>query len=521
MAHEDDDFTRWKDEVEALAPDAGAVTSVDGQTGAVALSGTYVPLAGDQTVTDVKDFTGDLRYKGGTVARVKEGPLSLLDPRVNADNTGFADVSAAVATAKTLLPARGGEMEAPPGLYLLTGGVELAANQMLRGHGFTSASGVPARAATCFVKQGNFDAFTLNAACALRNLQVDGAAGNLGDGVYVKGGRSLIEDVMVSSHGGVGIRFGGKVAGLNANLWRARNVLAVANGSHGVYVHSLTASPDANRGLIEGLDTRSNGGDGIRIENSIDCDIHGIHAASNVGQGIRLLSGATGHWFYSPYTELNTAGDALIDSGANRNVLLGCRSGTLAEGYVDNGFGNLILGRDGNTARFTWQNRMDFRKVDITDETISGCWEFRQNATTRALEVVFVDSSATTSDVNWLTEAAGGSVRHRFGPITYGVVSAFKSAAYQPVLTDAGLVIEVSNAAAVALTIPLDATVNFPLQTIIDVVQAGAGKVTITPEAGVTLRSEGGLRSTAAQWGQVRLRKRAANDWHISGRTIA
>lgn len=97
-----------------------------GQTGHIAdheaiheaLNNDTVSLTADQTVTGHKDYTTDdgLQYKGNTVVTVNEGPLSLLDPRIDADNSGATDISAAWDAALALIP-NGGELYGPPGTY--------------------------------------------------------------------------------------------------------------------------------------------------------------------------------------------------------------------------------------------------------------------------------------------------------------------------------------------------------------------------------------------------------------------
>lgn len=88
---------------------------------------------------------------------------------------------------------------------------------------------------------------------------------------------------------------------------------------------------------------------------------------------------------------------------------------------------------------------------------------------------------------------------------------------YTIVLSDAGKVVELNNAAAITLTIPDDATTNFPVGSIVELWEQGAGQVTVAPSAGVTLRSPGGLTKLYGQYSGGTLRKRAANEWTLQG----
>jgi len=58
--------------------------------------------------------------------------------------------------------------------------------------------------------------------------------------------------------------------------------------------------------------------------------------------------------------------------------------------------------------------------------------------------------------------------------------------------------------------------VTFPLGTVLSVCQLGTGRVTLTPGAGVTLRSSSSL-TTRAQYSEASLRQSSQNVWIISG----
>lgn len=94
---------------------------------------------------------------------------------------------------------------------------------------------------------------------------------------------------------------------------------------------------------------------------------------------------------------------------------------------------------------------------------------------------------------------------------------------YQPVITDIGKLVTLSNGSPIAVTIPSAATVAFPIGTQIDFLQIGAGKVTfagaVSPDA-VTINSLAGNLS-ASRWCKYSLVKTATNTWNLYGTTIA
>jgi len=87
---------------------------------------------------------------------------------------------------------------------------------------------------------------------------------------------------------------------------------------------------------------------------------------------------------------------------------------------------------------------------------------------------------------------------------------------YTLVLTDAGKVVTLNNAAAIALTIPTNASVAFPVGTQITLIQLGAGLVTATGATGVTVNGvSAGNKATTAAYEGLALLKTATNTWVI------
>jgi hypothetical protein len=92
---------------------------------------------------------------------------------------------------------------------------------------------------------------------------------------------------------------------------------------------------------------------------------------------------------------------------------------------------------------------------------------------------------------------------------------------YTLVLTDNGKLVTLSNAAAITATVPPNSSVAFPIGTQIDVVQLGAGKVTLAQGAGVTINSVSSNKSLSAQYAGGTLLKTATDIWLLTGSLIA
>ena len=92
-----------------------------------------------------------------------------------------------------------------------------------------------------------------------------------------------------------------------------------------------------------------------------------------------------------------------------------------------------------------------------------------------------------------------------------------QTGAYTLVATDANKAVEVTTAAAVNVTIPTNASVAFPVGTVIEVDQMGAGKVTVVGASGVTVQAAVTTPTTRAQYSALVLRKRGADLWLVTG----
>jgi hypothetical protein len=91
-----------------------------------------------------------------------------------------------------------------------------------------------------------------------------------------------------------------------------------------------------------------------------------------------------------------------------------------------------------------------------------------------------------------------------------------RTSTYTLTIDDDGKAVEMNVSSATNLTVPSSASVNFPIGTVIEVVQAGVGQVVLVPAGGVTLRTPATL-TTKQQWSTIGLRKRAADEWIVTG----
>ena len=83
-------------------------------------------------------------------------------------------------------------------------------------------------------------------------------------------------------------------------------------------------------------------------------------------------------------------------------------------------------------------------------------------------------------------------------------------------LNERDSLIEVNSTDPVTITIPLDATVNYPVGTSLDILGTNTGLITIAGDTGVVVNATPGLK-LRAQWSSATLFKRGADSWVVYG----
>ena len=161
---------------------------------------------------------------------------------------------------------------------------------------------------------------------------------------------------------------------------------------------------------------------------------------------------------------------------------------------------------------------------DVTD----GKWKLFDGVTTEpATTVDFTQGSLDTLalkflEANTVTVSDGvsfsdGTQTKEGVPSRTGIVQV--TANYN--LSTGGLslrddLIEANSSSAFTVTIPTDASTNYPVGTSIDILQVGSGQITIAGDSGVTVNGTPGLK-LRTQWSSATLFKRAADTWVVLG----
>ena len=81
--------------------------------------------------------------------------------------------------------------------------------------------------------------------------------------------------------------------------------------------------------------------------------------------------------------------------------------------------------------------------------------------------------------------------------------------------------VTLSNASPITVTVPANSSVNFPVGAQIDIIQDGAGKVTLVGATGVTINSLSSFKSLGGRYAQATLIQKTLNNWYLYGNLIA
>ena len=117
------------------------------------------------------------------------------------------------------------------------------------------------------------------------------------------------------------------------------------------------------------------------------------------------------------------------------------------------------------------------------------------------------------------SDGSGGFVSKKINgaQLKDSTINAQTVTTYNLVLTDAHKTVTLTNGSAIDARIPLNSGTAFPIGTRIELIQGGAGQVTVAPTGGVTLNSSGGKTKLAAQYAQGTILKVATDTWYLFG----
>jgi hypothetical protein len=330
---------------------------------------------------------------------------------------GITDDTNSLIAAHDALPSRGGKILIPTdGKLKITSPITFTKMVILEGTSFSHLIG---DSGSTILTSGSGELIFRGSSSGVRDLLIDGEVGNTGNGITMLCPRPWLNNVTVVNQGNNGIQIGSESETANVNSWFATNIHTKNNGKDGFYITNMsTSSPDANAGVLIGLDTGVNVGNGLTAKNCFDNEYIGIHSESNTGYGIQLINSSSNALF-KPYLEANTAGDFRSDASSKYNYVFGHRRNQNASNFIFDTPENFIMGRTTkDSTLFPYFNKLLGGKVTITNEAISGYWDVEEDGTNRDLTFTL---RGTSSNANIkFVHGSTGTITNIFDRLTIG-----------------------------------------------------------------------------------------------------
>jgi len=312
--------------------------------------------------------------------------------------------------------------------------------------------------------------------------------GYLGDGDYtfkvIAGGATTIYSGLAIQGGGIGINAGGLsvIGGINNN-----------NGG-------IT-----NAGALSGSTTIAMGG---ALSGATNITGSGKLSIADIGASGTLNVGST----TTATKRLEITGDN--NSGENNTLRFVDTDTTTAANQVIGKiefYSSDATAPGGSVKAYISAHALDTSPdayLDFATDQVTGTPTVRQRIQADG-KVLFGTTTAITGNSN-LVQVNGG-LDHNI------IMRASSGTAFTLGLNDKGSFFETTSGSAIAVTIPTNASVAFPIGTQIWFVQGGAGVPTFSGDTGVTLRTRSSVRQPYARYAEVKLTKTNTDEWYLTG----
>lgn len=150
----------------------------------------------------------------------------------------------------------------------------------------------------------------------------------------------------------------------------------------------------------------------------------------------------------------------------------------------------------------------------INTEDIAAASITAAKIATGAVTTAKIASSITLTTPN-IGTAVGASLYTTNAVIDHALTN-IRTANYTLLISDDGIIIETNSTSPIIITVPLEATVAFPIGTKITIIRANTGAASVAGVSGVTINATPGL-NLRAQWSAATLLKRGTNIWLLMG----
>jgi hypothetical protein len=281
-------------------------------------------------------------------------------------------------------------------------------------------------------------------------------------------------------------------------------------------------------------DTSANGG-GITLKGATDKTINWVQSTTawTSSEDFNLLTGKVYEINGTTVLSATALGTEVIGSSLTSVGTIGTgtwQGSVIAGQYGGTGVantgktitvsGNTTIGSSTHTVAFvTSDNTSVTLPTTGTLATLAGTESLTNKTLTSPTLTLATSSSTTDARLSWDStnkkiQVGNGTTALDF--VSSTLVTNAQTASYTLVLADKDKLVEIDNASANNLTVPLNSSVAFPIGTQINILQTGAGTTTLVATGGVTLNATPGL-ILRARWSSVTLIKRGTDTWVAVG----